>query len=155
MCTTVNVYLSSSCHVKHKVASMQTGRALWDFCSSAHCCEHLQICVIRTLAFDENKAERAQRGLDLGALDAMSWPEYVWEYLYMHEDDLRSHRHDLSGLTTPLELCCLWASPPHAWTCAVRCSCLLLPHLPRLHLLVHLEVTGLGYNIAWLPSEPG
>ena len=49
--------------------------------------------MIRTLAFDENKAERAQRGLDLGALDAMSWPEYVWEYLYMHEDDLRNHRH--------------------------------------------------------------
>ena len=22
----------------------------------------------------------------------MSWPEYVWEYLYMHEDDLRHHR---------------------------------------------------------------
>ena len=54
--------------------------------------------MIRTLAFDENKAERAQRGLDLGALDAMSWPEYVWEYLYMHEDDLRNHRHDLLGL---------------------------------------------------------
>ena len=63
------------------------------------CCVHLQICVIRTLAFDENKAERAQRGLDLGALDAMSWPEYVWEYLHMHEDDLRNHRHALSELT--------------------------------------------------------
>ena len=54
------------------------------------CC--LQICLIRSLAFDENKAERAQRGLDLGCLDSMSWPEYVWEYLYMHEDDLRHHR---------------------------------------------------------------
>ena len=52
----------------------------------------LQICLIRSLAFDENKAERAQRGLDLAALDSMSWPEYVWEYLYMHDDDLRHHR---------------------------------------------------------------
>ncbi|KAL3131285.1 hypothetical protein ABBQ38_000578 [Trebouxia sp. C0009 RCD-2024] len=62
--------------------------------------DELHICVIRTLAFDENKAERAQRGLDLGALDAMSWPEYVWEYLYMHEDDLRNHRHDQGAKTS-------------------------------------------------------
>ncbi|KAA6424010.1 MAG: enhancer of isoform C [Trebouxia sp. A1-2] len=54
--------------------------------------DELHICLIRSLAFDENKAERAQRGLDLGCLDSMSWPEYVWEYLYMHEDDLRHHR---------------------------------------------------------------
>lgn len=52
----------------------------------------MQICLIRSLAFDENKAERTQRGLDLGCLDSMSWPEYVWEYLYMHDDDLRQHR---------------------------------------------------------------
>ncbi|KAL0019631.1 hypothetical protein WJX77_005620 [Trebouxia sp. C0004] len=54
--------------------------------------DELHICLIRSLAFDENKAERAQRGLDLGCLDSMSWPEYVWEYLHMHEDDLRHHR---------------------------------------------------------------
>ena len=85
-----------------------------NLCSSHNCCEHLQICVIRTLAFDENKAERAQRGLDLGALDAMTWPEYVWEYLYMHEDDLRNHRHALPLLwmdytTVATKSCCLWA----------------------------------------------
>lgn len=113
MCTTVNVCLGSVCHVKHTMASKPTSGALWDFCSSAHCRKHLQICVIRTLAFDENRAERAQRGLNLGALDAMSWPEYVWEYLYMHEDDLRNHRHDLFKTEYIIIALLLCGQPPH------------------------------------------
>ena len=51
-----------------------------------------QVSVIRLLAFDENKVERAERALDLSLLDAVSWPEFVWEYLYMRHDDLRHHR---------------------------------------------------------------
>lgn len=54
----------------------------------------VQVCLIRSLAFDENKAERAERALDLSLLDAVSWPEFVWEYLYMRHDDLRHHRYD-------------------------------------------------------------
>ena len=51
-----------------------------------------QVSLIRSLAFDENKAERALRGLDLSTLDAVSWPEFVWEYLHMQHDDLRQYR---------------------------------------------------------------
>lgn len=101
----------------------------------SHCFDPLQICVIRTLAFDENKAERAQRGLDLGALDAMSWPEYVWEYLYMHEDDLRNHRQGLcSDHTASVRLCCFQVHLYMTHVC--HCLCVIAQQTHSWHIML-------------------
>jgi DDT domain len=43
--------------------------------------DELHLSLLRALAQDENKAQRAERFLDLEKLDAVTWPAYVWEWL--------------------------------------------------------------------------
>ena len=39
------------------------------------------VCILRALAEDENRAQRAEHALDLALLDAITWPDYLWDYL--------------------------------------------------------------------------
>ena len=39
------------------------------------------MCMIRLLAEDESRADRELRRIDLALLDAVTWPEFVWEWL--------------------------------------------------------------------------
>lgn len=39
------------------------------------------VCILRLLAEDENRVQRAEHGLDLALLDAVTWPDYLWDYL--------------------------------------------------------------------------
>ena len=39
------------------------------------------MCIIRLLAEDESRADRAHRRVDLALLDAVTWPEFVWDWL--------------------------------------------------------------------------
>lgn len=41
----------------------------------------VHICMMRLLAEDEDRADRAERSLDLALLDAVTWPEFVWDWL--------------------------------------------------------------------------
>lgn len=41
----------------------------------------MHICIIRLLAEDEDRADRKERSLDLALLDAVTWPEFVWDWL--------------------------------------------------------------------------
>jgi DDT domain/WSTF, HB1, Itc1p, MBD9 motif 1 len=50
--------------------------------------DELHVCVLRALAFDEVEEEREERKLDLGMLDHLTWPCYVWEMLRLTEDPL-------------------------------------------------------------------
>lgn len=68
-----------------------------DFCA-AMCATHpsllvdeVHVCVLRALGIDEVPEERAERKLDLGLLDTMTWPCYVWEWLRLTEDPLAKH----------------------------------------------------------------
>lgn len=45
-------------------------------------------CLLRGLAHDENKEARSKRKLDLGNLDHVTWPEYVWEWLWLSHSPL-------------------------------------------------------------------
>ena len=36
---------------------------------------------MRLLAEDEDAADRAERSADLSLLDAVTWPEFVWDWL--------------------------------------------------------------------------
>ncbi len=38
------------------------------------------------------QAKRASRSLDLGLMDLVTWPEYVWDFLAMEGDSLASHQ---------------------------------------------------------------
>ena len=46
------------------------------------------VCLLRALALDEPKAIRNSRTLDLALLDAVTWPEFVWEWLRDSGDPL-------------------------------------------------------------------
>lgn len=48
--------------------------------------EQIHVCVLRALAEGERRAERAQHGLDLALLDAVTWPEYLWDFLRIAAD---------------------------------------------------------------------
>ena len=39
------------------------------------------MCIVRLLAEDESRADRAHRRVDLALLDAVTWPEFVWDWL--------------------------------------------------------------------------
>ena len=52
----------------------------------------LQLCLMRALALDEGRLARAARKLDLALLDAVTWPEFVWDHLKRVGDDLHRHR---------------------------------------------------------------
>ena len=52
----------------------------------------LQLCLMRALALDEGRLARAARKLDLAMLDAVTWPEFVWDHLKRVGDDLHRHR---------------------------------------------------------------
>lgn len=54
--------------------------------------DDVHICLLRALALDEPKAVRAARTLDLGLLDAVTWPEFMWEWLRDAGDPLESWR---------------------------------------------------------------
>ena len=58
-------------------------------CPRMHAQVH--VCVLRALAEDENRAQRAQRGLDLALLDAVTWPEFLWDTLRVLGDPLGVH----------------------------------------------------------------
>lgn len=53
--------------------------------------DELHVCVLRALAFDEVEEEREERKLDLGMLDHLTWPCYVWEMLRLTEDPLAKY----------------------------------------------------------------
>jgi hypothetical protein len=46
----------------------------------------IHVSLLRALAEDENKVERAKHCLDLGLLDAVTWPDYLWDFLRMVGD---------------------------------------------------------------------
>ena len=48
--------------------------------------EQIHVSLLRALAEDENKAERAKHNLDLSLLDAVTWPDYLWDFLRMVGD---------------------------------------------------------------------
>ena len=50
--------------------------------------DEVHVCLLRLLALDEPRSVRALRTLDLGLLDAVTWPPYVWEYLRLRGDPL-------------------------------------------------------------------
>lgn len=41
----------------------------------------VHICIMRLLAEDEDRADRRERSLELALLDAVTWPEFVWDWL--------------------------------------------------------------------------
>ena len=43
--------------------------------------DDVQVCLLRGLALDDNRATRSAQDLDLGLLDSVTWPEFVWEWL--------------------------------------------------------------------------
>ncbi|KAK9868990.1 hypothetical protein WJX84_004562 [Apatococcus fuscideae] len=45
--------------------------------------DEIHICVLRTLAEDEIRRSRTARVLPLDQMDAVTWPEYVWEWLQL------------------------------------------------------------------------
>ena len=49
------------------------------------------MCVLRALAEDENRAQRAQRGPDLALLDAVTWPDFLWDTLRVLGDPLGAY----------------------------------------------------------------
>jgi hypothetical protein len=71
--------------------------------------DEVHVCVLRALAADETPKERADRRLDLGLLDALTWPAFVWEYLTLTFDPLAKHQ---------------WTSrPPRGGGAARRAAC--------------------------------
>ena len=54
--------------------------------------DDLHVCVLRALAMDECKSVRNARTLDLALLDAVTWPEFVWEWLRDAGDPLAAWR---------------------------------------------------------------
>jgi len=68
-----------------------------DFCAAMNTSQptalmdELHVCVLRALAFDEVEEEREERKLDLGMLDHLTWPCYVWEMLRLTEDPLAKY----------------------------------------------------------------
>ena len=42
--------------------------------------------LLRALAEDETRAERAQHALDMALLDAVTWPDYLWDFLRIAHD---------------------------------------------------------------------
>jgi len=48
--------------------------------------EQIHVCLLRALAEGERRAERAQHGLDLALLDAVTWPEFLWDFLRIAAD---------------------------------------------------------------------
>lgn len=53
--------------------------------------DETHVCVLRALTADEVPTERAEHKLDLGLLDTITWPCYVWEMLRITEDPLAAH----------------------------------------------------------------
>lgn len=41
----------------------------------------MMVCILRALAEDESRVQRAEHALDLALLDAATWPDYLWDYL--------------------------------------------------------------------------
>lgn len=41
----------------------------------------MMVCILRALAEDENRAQRAEHGIDLALLDGITWPDHLWDYL--------------------------------------------------------------------------
>ena len=60
----------------------------------------LQLCLMRALALDEGRLARAARKLDLALLDAVTWPEFVWDHLKRVGDDLHHYRYDVAPAWT-------------------------------------------------------
>ena len=48
---------------------------------NSRCAMQMMVCILRALAEDENRAQRAEHALDLALLDAVTWPDYLWDYL--------------------------------------------------------------------------
>lgn len=57
--------------------------------------DELFVCILRALAQDENRAQRAARVLDLNLLDHITWPEFLWEWLRLTGNPLHRHRSHL------------------------------------------------------------
>ena len=41
----------------------------------------MMVCILRALAEDENRAQRAEHGIHLALLDGVTWPDHLWDYL--------------------------------------------------------------------------
>ena len=54
--------------------------------------DEIFVCILRGLAHDENRDERAKRTLDLAGLDLVTWPEYLWEWLRLSGSPLSGLR---------------------------------------------------------------
>ncbi|BDA48817.1 probable pH-interacting protein at C-terminar half [Coccomyxa sp. Obi] len=48
--------------------------------------DEVHVSLLRALAEDETRAQRAQHALDLALLDAVTWPEYLWDFLRIVAD---------------------------------------------------------------------
>ena len=121
--------------------------------------EQAQAVPHRAQAEDETKAERALRELDLGLLDAVTWPCYVWEWLRdMGSPLARFHLpSQVPGVQT--WMCTPLRSPAPATSAGpcmgrlpeVVASCLEAPGLPQ---CVQIARRGAGCSLArcW-PAE--
>ena len=69
--------------------------------------DEMFVCLLRGLAHDENREARARRLLDLGSLDHVTWPEYVWEWLRLSHNPLSCLR-SLAEQTPPAQVGCLY-----------------------------------------------
>lgn len=62
----------------------------------------MHVCLLRALAEDENRAERARRAPDLALLDAVTWPEFLWDTLRVLGDPLGVWSAYSGGAARPL-----------------------------------------------------
>ena len=62
------------------------------------CVLQVHVSLLRALAEDETRAQRAQHSMDLALLDAVTWPEYLWDFLRIVRD---SSGHLSSALSVP------------------------------------------------------
>ena len=71
------------------------------------------VCIVRALAEDENKAQRAEHGLDLALLDGVTWPDYLWDYLRLVYNPLGR----LSAASASLPNTSIWVGMTVGLTC--------------------------------------
>lgn len=65
------------------------------------------VCMLRALVEDENRAQRAEHGVDLALLDGVTWPDHLWDYLRLVLDPLGA----LSAAPAAGMVSCLPLSP--------------------------------------------
>jgi len=104
-----------------------------DFCAAMNTphptalMDEVHVCVLRALAFDEVEEEREERKLDLGLLDHITWPCYVWEMLRLTEDPLAKYEWSQRLLERIVPMMALTAPAPAAAVAVPKASGQMMP----------------------------